>query len=211
MKIKNSNDFISIEEAKMLFANVNSLEEKSLTHFQILKSHWQNAKSASTAEQLINMLKNHMRIYEGRPSASGFVFEADRSPERKNLMVFIQRRLKNEFDVEFDAFNMALERTGMKAVDIEWDVDCREDLEVLPTEIEIPIGMEDEDEISNYISDVTGYCHKGYSLIEIEKTINKNMVEEKPTLSEMIEAASGHATESYSIEQLSVDDILPER
>lgn len=54
----------------------------------------------------------------------------------------------------------------MKAVNIEWDVDYEEDLEFLPTEIEIPEGMNDEDEISDYISDVTGYCHKGFSLTE---------------------------------------------
>ena len=32
----------------------------------------------------------------------------------------------------------------MKATNIEWDVDCPEDLETLPTEVEIPDGMEDE-------------------------------------------------------------------
>lgn len=54
----------------------------------------------------------------------------------------------------------------MKAVDIEWDVDYEEDRELLPTEIEIPHGMKDEDEISDYLSDVTGYCHKGYALVK---------------------------------------------
>ena len=34
----------------------------------------------------------------------------------------------------------------MKATNIEWDVDCPEDLETLPTEVEIPDGMEDEEE-----------------------------------------------------------------
>ena len=57
----------------------------------------------------------------------------------------------------------------MKAVNIEWDVDYAEDRVLLPTEIEIPNGMEDEDEISDYLSDVTGYCHKGYDLIEYDK------------------------------------------
>lgn len=41
----------------------------------------------------------------------------------------------------------------MKAFNIIWDVD-----------IDIPDGMEDDDEISDYISEVTGFCHKGYSL-----------------------------------------------
>lgn len=52
----------------------------------------------------------------------------------------------------------------MKATNIEWDVDCEEQLEDLPTEIEIPDGMTDEEEISDYISDVTGFCHCGYVL-----------------------------------------------
>lgn len=52
----------------------------------------------------------------------------------------------------------------MQAINILWDVDDPEELEDLPTEIEIPEGMEDEDEISDYISDVTGFCHAGFAL-----------------------------------------------
>ena len=52
----------------------------------------------------------------------------------------------------------------MKAINIIWDVDFEEDLENLPTEIEIPEGMTDEKEISDYLSDVTGYCHEGFCL-----------------------------------------------
>lgn len=59
----------------------------------------------------------------------------------------------------------------MKAVNIEWDVDCQEDRELLPTEIKIPEGMQDEEDISDYISDITGFCHKGYNLVEDE--VNK--------------------------------------
>ncbi len=54
----------------------------------------------------------------------------------------------------------------MKATNIQWDVDDPKDLELLPTEIDIPDGMDDEDEISDYISDVTGFCHKGFELEE---------------------------------------------
>lgn len=53
----------------------------------------------------------------------------------------------------------------MKATDIIWDVDFEKDIELLPTEIEIPDGM-DENEIEEYISEVTGFCHKGFSLTE---------------------------------------------
>lgn len=52
----------------------------------------------------------------------------------------------------------------MKATNIIWDVDYDEDVDLLPTEIEIPEGMEDADEISDYLSDVIGYCHKAYVL-----------------------------------------------
>lgn len=61
----------------------------------------------------------------------------------------------------------------MKAVNIKWDTDG--DLELLqdlPKEIEIPEYLIDEDtdideyeeEISDYISEVTGYCHCGFDL-----------------------------------------------
>ena len=52
----------------------------------------------------------------------------------------------------------------MKAINILWDTDG-ENIS-LPMEIDIPEGMTDEDEISDYISDVIGFCHKGFELIE---------------------------------------------
>ena len=51
----------------------------------------------------------------------------------------------------------------LKATNILWDTDYNDDGE-LPTEIDIPEGMTDEDEISDYLSEVTGYCHQGYVL-----------------------------------------------
>lgn len=64
----------------------------------------------------------------------------------------------------------------MKAINIEWDVtdgaedmtqeEINEILESLPTEIDIPEGMTDEDEISDYLSDETGFCHLGFELIQ---------------------------------------------
>lgn len=56
----------------------------------------------------------------------------------------------------------------MKAVNIMWDVDGEDNpkkiLENLPTEMEIPENMTDEDEISDWLSDETGFCHKGFEL-----------------------------------------------
>ena len=52
----------------------------------------------------------------------------------------------------------------MKAFNILWDVDNEKDLEYLPKEIFIPDDIIDKDEISDYISDVTGFCHNGFEL-----------------------------------------------
>lgn len=53
----------------------------------------------------------------------------------------------------------------MKAVRIEWDTDGHnETLAFLPEEIELPEGLSDEESISDYISEQTGFCHRGYEL-----------------------------------------------
>lgn len=52
----------------------------------------------------------------------------------------------------------------LKAFNIEWDVDFAEDLESLPTEVQIPAGMTDTEEISDYLSNLTGFCHRGFEL-----------------------------------------------
>ena len=56
----------------------------------------------------------------------------------------------------------------MKAIDIEWDFDgedlSEEEKEAIPTEIDIPDEIEDEEEISDFISNKTGWCHKGFVL-----------------------------------------------
>lgn len=67
----------------------------------------------------------------------------------------------------------------MKAINIIWDVDNEKDIENLPTEIKIPNGMTDEEEISDYLSDSTGFCHKGFELVEDEIKLTRK---EKRTL-----------------------------
>ena len=54
----------------------------------------------------------------------------------------------------------------MKATNIIWDVDFEEELELLPTEIEIPEGIYFEDDVSDYISYVTGYCNMGFNVVD---------------------------------------------
>ena len=54
----------------------------------------------------------------------------------------------------------------MKAINILWDTDGEE--VNLPNEIEIPdwVDKEDDDEISDYLSDKTGFCHFGFDLVD---------------------------------------------
>lgn len=60
----------------------------------------------------------------------------------------------------------------MKAINIEWDVDNKKDLKFLPKEMDIPDeiayedGELDEEAISDYLSDETGFCHKGFGLTD---------------------------------------------
>ena len=62
----------------------------------------------------------------------------------------------------------------MKAVNIKWavsenDMDSdyiMECLYELPNEIEISKDMTDMDDISDYLSDLTGFCHDGFTIID---------------------------------------------
>ena len=58
----------------------------------------------------------------------------------------------------------------MKAIHILWDVDKDEDTTdvYLPDEVEIPHELEgkDEEEISDYLTDLTGFCRKGFELVD---------------------------------------------
>lgn len=53
----------------------------------------------------------------------------------------------------------------MTATNIKWDTDGDENLlKELPNTIPIPDNVA-EDEIDDYLSDVTGFCHFGYDLV----------------------------------------------
>lgn len=68
----------------------------------------------------------------------------------------------------------------LKAINIEWDTEWNmEALESLPTEIEIPEGMFDKEEISDYISEETGFTHYGFELFDTYYDITAESVEEK--------------------------------
>lgn len=63
----------------------------------------------------------------------------------------------------------------MKAINIKWDTDGDEEiLNDLPTEMEIPKWLEEQhdpedtclEEISDWISNQTGFCHYGFEIID---------------------------------------------
>lgn len=53
----------------------------------------------------------------------------------------------------------------MKARNILWDIDEGEEV-ILPNEIEIPDDITDEEDISDYITDETGFCHNGFEIVD---------------------------------------------
>lgn len=75
-------------------------------------------------------------------------------------------------------YNYPKDIAPLKAVDIQWDTDGdeygEEDTLGLPTEIIIPPGVlvrytetKDGEIISDYLSDRTGFCHKGFRLVKM--------------------------------------------
>ena len=53
----------------------------------------------------------------------------------------------------------------LQAVDITWDTDGNEKLfQELPSTVDIPEEILDEDEISDYLSNKVGFCHDGFTL-----------------------------------------------
>lgn len=61
--------------------------------------------------------------------------------------------------------NESSAKLTLVAYDIKWDTDDdKVVLHDLPKEILIPDGIVDDEEISDYLSDQTGFCHSGFKL-----------------------------------------------
>lgn len=106
----------------------------------------------------------------------------------------------------------------MKATNIIWDVDD-EDVR-LPSEILLPHDMEDEEEISDYITECTGFCHKGFSLtkrlnltVQCMAVYNSGIdVPDSMNLEDAIEYAKAHINEINvgEMEYIGDSDVLDE-
>lgn len=98
----------------------------------------------------------------------------------------------------------------MKAINIKWDTDG--DIEVLkqlPTELEIPEGMTDEEEIFDYLSDETGFCHYGFELvnqyaISVREILKRTVIVEAESIEEAIQKVEDAVEREEII--LDVDD-----
>ena len=78
--------------------------------------------------------------------------------QRRGLDVMVQESKPSESSKMEDL-------PALYAYDIKWDTDGdQEILDSLPKEIRIPDGMVDDEEISDHLSDETGFCHAGFEL-----------------------------------------------
>ena len=53
------------------------------------------------------------------------------------------------------------------ATGIKWDVSYDDQGDDLPVEVEIPSGMTDDEEISDWLTDTYGFCHCGFELRKV--------------------------------------------
>jgi len=88
----------------------------------------------------------------------------------------------------------------MKAINIQWDIDEESDAVHLPNEMEVPADITDEEDISDYLSEVTGFCHKGF---QIE---GENRIEQAAT----VERLATHPTEAIVL-KYNFNDITPDK
>ena len=108
-------------------------------------------------------------VAENREEAEEMGYNASLQTEWNGNSVFFNDGTVKVYgeprDVEAELIEVG---SNMKAINIEWDVDCEEDLQNLPTEIDIPDWIEEDEYegIVDYLTDVTGYCHIRYDLVK---------------------------------------------
>ena len=80
------------------------------------------------------------------------------------------------FREHFDRIDGKEQKRMLKATNIKWDIDLEEHETYeeavrvlgLPNEIILPDTITEEDEISDYVSEVTGFCHDGFLLESVD-------------------------------------------
>lgn len=112
----------------------------------------------------------------------------------------VMEHLNSRSDLYFVLRAEELAPARLVAYDIDWDVDEESEIDFLPEEIQLPAGMVNDEEISDYLSDVTGYCHRSFSLRESTRS----------SLADQIQSASNRAAISDCFKK-SPEKGVPER
>ena len=60
------------------------------------------------------------------------------------------------------------EEEKLIATGIKWDVSCDDQGDDLPDEVEVPSGLTDDEEISDWLTDTYGFCHCGFELKRVK-------------------------------------------
>lgn len=108
--------YLSYEAARRLFD-----DDVSKAGESIWKAHWKNAKQATTLEQMINLINNHLRLYYGLPSGSGFSGPPDHSEQRELIINFLGARIQHEFEIP-DPYSVLKYKNPFLAEEPETDV-----------------------------------------------------------------------------------------
>lgn len=83
----------------------------------------------------------------------------------------------------------------VRAINIKWDTDTKEDLEFLPKIVVIPENIRsDTEEISDWLSDEYGFCHGGF---ELDYMSNDDLAKEEVRLKKAIYDAGVNTIEEF--------------
>lgn len=107
-------------------------------------------------------------IYDSEPPYGPFTCkECGAEYEDLNELDVIEPITKDEIAHALSSGTAVLKddpyRTRRRAVNIQWDTD--DGFTDLPSELDIPDDITSLDEISDFLSDLTGFCHFGFDVV----------------------------------------------
>lgn len=171
---KNATDYASFMEAQLLagecswFLNSNGSEKEEkfeLNNFccSVIGQHEFDCPKARMAEKRVNKVKQENEKLKNLLYKSFRIIGEDRFSDE-----YFWEELWNDLETsqeEIDRLKIFDPRIATVAT-VDWDTDGEDtdDEEVnLPKEVILPVGIDEED-IADYLSDLTGFCHKGFIL-----------------------------------------------
>lgn len=137
-------DFVLIPDAR--FPNeINRLKEKGFDtiHVRVIRPKF---AGKLTAEQ------------KAHPSETAL----DETPSD---VVILNEGSLGDLRRQVHAFALQIKQVHWRAVNIQWDIDDEDESADLPSELDIPSDIIYMDEVSDYLSDLTGFCHLGFDVV----------------------------------------------